>query len=299
LPGGFPLGVNFGDTKDGSVRNGRTYQNEFSGSWEHQLPRNSSINTTFVWRRFWDYQSGDDYNVIRDPRTGALVDRPFPDFDSAINTYNPNYTWQQQKSWQLLYTRMFAGKWGINANYSYIFAGTYRTRWNPTRDELQFYGISPADVTSEKTSPRHHARFSGYVNLPYDVMLSLFYTFSQGSKFNVMTGDFPLNATAPRVVLSNGRAVSDPFFNTAYPLARKNDVDMLSADNAHLVNLRIQKSVPLPGRHKIDFSADVFNLFNSAAATDFLSKDIRSSLYAQPTNYVPARVAQVGVRTTF
>ncbi|HEV3141669.1 MAG TPA: hypothetical protein VGY57_14190, partial [Vicinamibacterales bacterium] len=186
-----------------------------------------------------------------------------------------------------------------NANYSYIFAGTYRTRWNPTRDELQFYGISPADVTSEKTSPRHHARFSGYVNLPYDVMLSLFYTFSQGSKFNVMTGDFPLNATAPRVVLSNGRAVSDPFFNTAYPLARKNDVDMLSADNAHLVNLRIQKSVPLPGRHKIDFSADVFNLFNSAAATDFLSKDIRSSLYAQPTNYVPARVAQVGVRTTF
>jgi hypothetical protein len=299
LPGGFPLGVNFGDTKDGSVRNGRTYQNEFSGSWEHQLPRNSSINTTFVWRRFWDYQSGDDYNVIRDPRTGALVDRPFPSFDSAINTYNPNYTWQQQKSWQLLYTKMFAGKWGVNANYSYIFAATYRTRWNPTRDQLQFYGISPADVTSEKTSPRHHARFSGYVNLPYDVMLSLFYTFSQGGKFNVMTGDFPLNATAPRVVLSNGRAVSDPFFNTAYPLARRNDADMLSADNAHLVNLRIQKSVPLPGRHKIDFSADVFNLFNNAAATDFLSKDIRSSLYAQPTNYVPARVAQVGVRTTF
>src|SRR5947207_596326 len=34
LPGGFPLGVNFGDTKDGTVLNGRTYVNEFSGGWE-------------------------------------------------------------------------------------------------------------------------------------------------------------------------------------------------------------------------------------------------------------------------
>jgi len=299
LPGGFPLGVNFGDTKDGSIRNGRTYQNEFSGGWEHQLPHTSSISTVLVWRRFWDYQSGDDYNVTRNPTTGALVDRPFPDYDSVINTYNPNYTWQQQKSWQLLYTKAFAGKWGMNANYSYIFAGTYRTRWNPTRDTLQFYGISPQDVTSELTSPRHHARFSAYVNLPYQVTVSAFYTYSQGGRSNVMTGDFPLNATAPRVVLSNGRSVSDPFFNTAYPLARRNDVNMLKADDAHLVNLRFQKSLPLGGRHKIDLSADVFNLFNNAAATGFQSADIRSSLFGQPANYVAARVAQLGVRTTF
>ena len=101
LSGGFPLGVNFGDTKDGSVRNGRTYVNEFSAAWEHRLPRTSSISTTFLWRRNWDYQSGDDLNLIRDPKTGLLVGRPFPDYDAVINTYNPNYTWQQQRSLQL------------------------------------------------------------------------------------------------------------------------------------------------------------------------------------------------------
>src|SRR5262249_30326105 len=68
LTGAFSYGVNFGDTIDGSVKNGRTYVNEFSGSWEHRLPRNSSLSTTFLWRRNWDYQSGDDYNVIRDPK---------------------------------------------------------------------------------------------------------------------------------------------------------------------------------------------------------------------------------------
>jgi hypothetical protein len=299
LPGGFPLGVNYGDSKDGSIKNGRTYVNEFSGAWEHKLPHTSSISTTFLWRRNWDYQSGDDYNVIRDPKTGALLDRPYPDYDSIINTYNPNYTWQQQRSLQLLYTKTFAGNWGVNANYSYILASTIRTRWNPTRDQLQFYGISPDDVLSERTSPRHHARFSGFTKLPYDVTLSLFYAYSQGGRFNIMTGDFPLNQTAPRVVLSNGRSVADPFFNVAYPLARKNDVDMLKADDAHLVNLRVLKSIPLARDRKIEFSADVFNLFNNAAATNFLSTDIRSSLYAQPTNYVQARVAQLGVRTTF
>ena len=37
----------------------------------HRLPHTSSFSTTFLWRRNWDYQSGDDYNVIRDPKTGA------------------------------------------------------------------------------------------------------------------------------------------------------------------------------------------------------------------------------------
>jgi hypothetical protein len=299
LPGGFPLGVAFGDLKDGSIRNGRTYVNEFSGSWEHKLPRTSSISTTFLWRRNWDYQSGDDYNVIRDPKTGALLDRPFPDYDSVINTYNPNYTWQQNRSLQLLYTKNFAGNWGVNASYSYIISSTIRTRWNATRDQLQFYGISPDDILSQGISPRRHARFSSFIKLPFDVMLSGFYSYSQGTGFNVMTGDFPLNATAPRVVLSNGRSVADPFFNVTYPLARRNDANIIRADDAHQVNLRIQKTVQLTGSRRIEVSGDVFNLFNNAAATDFLSKDVRSSLYNQPTNYVPARVGQIGIRVTF
>lgn len=299
LPGGFPLGVAFGDMKDGSILNGRTYQNEFSGSWEHRLPRNSSLSTTFLWRRAWDYQSGDDLNVTRNPTTGALVGRPFPDYDAVINTYNPNYTWTENRSLQLLYTKNFTGNWGVNGNYSYILASSLRTRWNPTRDTLQFYGITPEDVTSERTAGRHHARFSSFVKIPYDVTLSMFYSYSQGGRSNVMTGDFALNATAPRVVLSNGRSVADPFFNVAYPLARKNDVNMIKADDAHLVNLRIQKSLSLARSRKIELSADVFNLFNNAAATGFLSADIRSSLFAQPTNYVPARVGQIGLRMTF
>ena len=123
--------------------------------------------------------------------------------------------------------------------------------------------------------------------------------FDVPSGYNVMTGDFPLSATAPRVVLSNGRSVADPFFNITYPLARRNDVNIIRGDDAHQVNLRVQKTIELPGSRRIEVSGDVFNLFNNAAATDFLSKDVRSSLFNQPTNYVAAQVGQIGLRVTF
>jgi carboxypeptidase family protein len=300
LPGGFPLGLNFGGTPDDTIHNGRTYVNEFSGSWEHSLPRASSVGATFLWRRNWDYQSGDDVNVIRDAKTGVLLGRPYPQYDAIRNTYNPNYTWQQNKSVQLMFTRNFVGSWGVNANYSYIFQGTYRTRWNPTSTtDLQFYGISPEDVTSTRINPRNHARLSTFFKLPLETTFSLFYLYTGPNRSNVMTGPFPLNATAPAVTLSNGRVVSDPFFNIPYPRARKNDADMLTAQDSHVVNLRLQKDVTLGYGRKIALSADVFNLFNVGAYTGFLSNDARSSNFGLPTNYVPARVGQLGLRLTF
>ncbi len=173
-------------------------------------------------------------------------------------------------------------------------------RWNPTSTtDLQFYGISPDDVASTLTQPRNHARLSTFFKLPFDTTFSVFYLYTGPNRSNVMTGPFPLNATVPTVTLSNGRVVSDPFFNIPYPRARKNDADMLTAQDSHIVNLRIQKDLAMGFGRKLGLSADVFNLFNVGAYTSFLSADARSSNFGLPTNYVPARVGQVGLRLTF
>ena len=120
-------------------------------------------------RRFERHPQSDD---------GRAVGRPFPQYDTIRNTYNPNYTWQEQRSLQFLFTRNFVGSWGMNANYSYIMASTFRTRWNPTSDTLQFYGISPEDVTSQRTAPRNHGRVSTFVRLPFDTTFSAFYIYT-------------------------------------------------------------------------------------------------------------------------
>jgi hypothetical protein len=154
-------------------------------------------------------------------------------------------------------------------------------------------------VTSQRTAPRNHGRVSTFIKLPLDVTFSAFYIYTGPNRSNVMTGAFALNATAPTVTLSNGRVVSDPFFNIVYPRALKNDVDMLTADDSHLVNIRLSKDVTFPGGRKLAFSGDVFNLFNVSSATSFLSADVRSSNFGVRTNYVPARVGQLGLRLTF
>ncbi len=58
-----------------------------------QLPNSSSAGVTFLLKRTLDFQGADDENIIRDPATGALLGRPFPDFDAVLRTYAPNYSY--------------------------------------------------------------------------------------------------------------------------------------------------------------------------------------------------------------
>lgn len=293
LPGAFPIGVNYGQ---GNVK---TYTNEFSAGWERQLPGQSSLSVTFLLKRTLDFQGSDDMNVVRDPTTGALLARPFPAFDAVLRTYAPNYTYQQFRSIQLVYSKNFADRWGMNANYAYGYHQAIQREFNATRDMLQFQGFTRDEATNNWVSPRHNARVSSFVRLPFDTMISGFYTFTQGPRTDILTGDAALNAAAPQVILGNGRAVSDPFFNVAYPRAGARGVDLLAADNVHLFNIRAQKTIRINATQRAEFSIDVFNLFNSDASFGFISADARSANFGVPTNFVAARVAQIGVRYVF
>jgi hypothetical protein len=299
IPGPLPIGMDFGPSNDGSDAGPtRTYVNEFSGGWEHALGNTGSFTTVFLWRRVWDAKTFVDLNNTRHPVTGALVGRPYPTYD-AIRQELQSPTWAQTRSLQFLYTRHFGARWGMNGNYVYVITTSARFKWLPENDTLQFLGISPADVLSQRATGRHRIRLSTYVRLPLNIQASVYYSYTQGNRSNVMTGDFPLNAAAPTVVLSNGRVVTDPFFNPAYPRARKNDVDMIKADDTNIVNLRLDKEFVLPRNHRINLSGDVFNLFNAAAASSFLSADVRAANFGLPSGYQAARVGQIAVRYTF
>ena len=297
LPGAFALGVNYG------LDNKKTYDNEFSVSWEKSLPRASSVNATFIVKRTWDFQGQDDENIIRDPNTGALLDRPFPQYDMVLRTYAPNYSFQQFRSLQLLYTKNFGQQWGMNANYWYGMHQSIVRAFNPTRDTFQFLGFTPEENTNPWVTPRHQARLSAFVRLAYGLQLSGLYTLTSGPHSDILTGTVPLNSTAPTIVLSNGRSVSDPFWTgvaaNAFPRAGARGVDMLVADTVHMVNVRIQKSFDFGGGRRMELSADAFNLFNNDASFGFLSADERASNFAVKTNYVQPRVGQLGIRFVF
>jgi hypothetical protein len=74
---------------------------------------------------------------------------------------------------------------------------------------------------------------------------------------------------------------------------------MLKADDAHLVNLRIQKTLTFPGTAASSSAATCSTCSTTARRPTSCRPTSGSSLFAQPTNYVPARVAQLGIRMTF
>jgi hypothetical protein len=191
----------------------------------------------------------------------------------------------------------------MNANYWYGMHQSIVRGFNPTRDTLQFLGFMPDENTNNWLTPRHQARLSSFVRLPHGLQLSGLYTMTSGPRSDVLTGTVPLNSTAPTIVLSNGRSVSDPFWTgvaaNAFPRAGRRGTDMLVADTVHLVNVRIQKSFDLGASRRMELSADAFNLFNSDAAFGFLSADERSANFGVKTNFVQPRVGQLGIRLVF
>ena len=231
LPGQFALGVAYGDEKDGSIHNGRTYVNEFSAGWEHQLPATSSLGVTFLWRRNWDYQSGDDQNIIRDPVTGALARPAVPRLRRGAQHLQPELHVAAEPVDPVPVHQELRRRLGDQLQLL-VHALVARSHALESRRPTRCNSWASVRRTTIPTGPTrvitHGSR--RFVRLPWQTMFSVFYSFSQGRRFDVTTGDFPLNATAPRIVLSNGRSIADPFFNPAYPRARKRDVDMLISD---------------------------------------------------------------------
>jgi hypothetical protein len=135
------------------LREQETYTNEFSAGWEKRCRRELD-RRDFLLKRTWDFQGADDENVFRDAATGAFQGRPWPDYDSVLRTYAPNYSIQQFRSIQFLYTKNFAGGWGVNANYWYAMHQVIVRAFNPTRDTLQYLGFTEADRVENGSNHR-------------------------------------------------------------------------------------------------------------------------------------------------
>ena len=147
-PAAFRWALNFGGTEDGSIHNGRTYVNEFSGSWEHRLPRSSSFSTTFVLaaelglseRRRPERDSRSDHRRAARPAVPASTTR------SATPTTRTTRGSRTARCSSCT-PKHFTGRWGMNANYSYILSSTI-----PHAVESD---VGPAAVLRHQPGRRH------------------------------------------------------------------------------------------------------------------------------------------------
>ena len=296
LPGAFPLGVDYG------LDNKKTYTNEFSAGWEKQLPNASSVGVTFLLKRTLDFQGADDENIIRDPATGALPRPAVPGFRRGAAHLRA----------ELLDPAVPLGPVPLHEE---LRAGAgASTPTTGTRSTSDRAGVQP-DARHAAVPRLHRGRADqrlGVAAAPgarvvvraaaaAASMFSGFYSFTQGPRSDVTDRRLPAQrdgaARHAQQRPLGGRPVLQPGVSARAASATST---CWPPTTSHLVNLRVQKTFALGDVQRLEFSADVFNLFNSDAAFGFLSADARSANFGSPDQLSSSRgSAQVGARFVF
>ena len=99
----------------------------------------------------------------------------------------------------------------------------------------------------------YHAQLSGRYEIPWGVGLGLNYRFQSGFPYSpvVPDGSVPLNVCN---------------FNCAF---FAQNLDQNRSESVNLMNVRVDKSIPLGGRVKATLMLDIYNILNADPVTNF------------------------------
>jgi hypothetical protein len=140
--------------------------------------------------------------------------------------------------------------------------------------------VNPAAPNRQKTT-MYHAQLSGHYTFKYDIGLGVNYRFQSG---------FPYSPIVP------DGAVGLNVCNFGCPFFEQN-LDQNRSDSVNLMNVRIDKAIPLGRTFKATLMLDIYNVLNAAPVTNFNLNDGAS--YKTVIAVLDPRVFQMGFRLEF
>jgi len=280
------------------------YTEEISGSFEAQLPGESSARVTYVRKNHRD--AGPFYvtnlvsawvGQVTVPRTVTIAGERFnlldvPDaLQDSTNTEFSNFPdgVYHYDTIELAYNKRLSQKFFVQTSFDYQWRNDLRSALpgfdrattplatDPIGINFQL-SPNPASPNRQDTTT-YHLQFLGRYTLPFDVGFSANYRFQSGFNYSRIIPDCGcLN-------LSNFGA---DFF--VEPL--KNN----RSDNVGLLNFRLDKGVKV-GRAKISGMLDIYNVLNSDPVTNFNMNS--GSAYKTVIAVLDPRVFMLGARLEF
>ena len=148
------------------------------GAGRFPLAHRELVQHHVVLRRAWDYQSGDDLNVIGDPATGGAAGPSVPGDRHDRKHLQSEHTWTEQRSLAVPLHTELRRRLGDQRQLLFILSDTFRTRWNPTSDTRQCLRDHPPGLHGKPhhaAQPRPRPRF---IRLPFDTTFSVFYIYT-------------------------------------------------------------------------------------------------------------------------
>ena len=251
------------------------------------------------------YQKGNNEKIIQ-ANINLTYDeagnpRPFSDpanrFDPKFGSVGmvPMTGWSKYHGLQASWRKRFSDNWQASATY------TLSGFW--TGDPLPVYGHSPTQMVPNApkdisdyglagSDQRHRAVFNGIWQVGGGFQLSGLYFYGSGMRHLQFWGD-DLRDQGETYESIPPRLRDDGTVVPRYGLV---------GDPIHRVDIRLQQSIPLGSRVKVDGIFEVFNLFDRANyggyEGDELHEKFGDPLYSSNLAFSP-RTLQLGFRLTF
>jgi len=208
--------------------------------------------------------------------------------------------WSNYHGLDFTFTKRFSHRWQANATYTLAFfkdATPIRDQWYlgadgiVARRALDFPLAKDlgGEYTYAADDQRHRANVNGVVDLGYGFQASGIYFYGSGMRFGVTDG------TDRR---SEGGSGENRLRADGSIVARNN----LVGQPLHRVDVRLQKSIPIVSKVKIDAMIETYNLFNHANYGSYTT-NMANAQFGRPSAnaalaYQP-RMLQLGVKFTF
>jgi hypothetical protein len=283
-----------------------SYSHQASMGVQRQIGSQASIevNYSYTGGRREEPVSTVNANLTYDRATGANIPftnvaaRPFPTWGTV--NFELLDGWSNYHGVDFTFTKRFSHRWQANATYtraSFKDANPIRDQWylGPdgivARRKLDFtlakdlggeYGYAADDQ-------RHRANANGVVDLGYGLQVSGIYFYGSGQRFATTAG------TDRR---QEGGSGENRLRADGSIVARNN----LVGRPLHRVDLRLQKSLSLSKKMKVDGMYEIYNLFNHQNYGSYTT-NLDNARYGQPSAnaalaYQP-RMMQLGIKLTF
>lgn len=278
--------------------------------FEHELFADFSLQTQYIRRRFDTYMglidTGSIYEPIqlRDPGPdgrlgtpddGALLDvfnltNPGNRFDYYTN---PTSAFNRYDAFQVVGRKRYSDNWQLQASYTWSNnRGTVGNRWhvNAARFDLGNPGrfVNPNTFINAfgqaSFDPTHEAKVLGTYRLPQlgGVIVSGVYRYTTGQAW--------------------GRTATITGFAQGSQRIRIEPQGTRRLDAINQLDLRVEKTAPVPRLGTAGLFVDVFNVWNQGVPNSEVTNavnDLSGARFGEPNAWVDPRMLRVGVRLTF
>jgi len=265
------------------------YSYQTSIGFQHQLRSTTAVQADYVFNGVRDGLIPRNVNIGYNPATGVNypnTDRarlPYPQFSNVTLEYPDGYS--NYHALQTGITKRMSDNWQASGTYTLaVFRDGYASPApevpNLAPDLGAKYGLGVTDQ-------RHRAVFNGIWRMRYGLQLSGVYFFGSGERLATVCG------CGLRLGAGDDTLRRDGTF-----VPRNNFV----GKPIHRVDVRLQKSLTLGPRVRVDGMLDIFNAFDHANYGSYITTETNRN-YGRPTqnpalNYAP-RMLQLGFRATF